>query len=515
MPETRSQKLNYPSTDGEVVKPEREETNDARVGETSSITPVDIVNMLKEQREILESQRNIQQDFICEMREWRCKQEAVVEKLRSEFTDEIGRAYRKINEFKEEVYERIECVSKGDTQTSKDREDRILTIHAQMLASTHENLKQEVKADILEEINYTIEKRLESIVSPIPKRFESHPKARLSFEKTSTASKPCSSQPEMTKRALPNTPTLRGTSRPTQRPTAFDGKTSWDAYKTQFEIVAEINRWNDEEKAAFLATSLQGQAVSVLNCLSQTDRRDYNALVQALESRYGTLCQSELNRATLRNRVRRRDEGLPELSADIERLVRLAYPNGTAEMLEALAKDQFIDAVQDDDIRLRIAQGRPMTLRAALEIALELESFALANKRRSRFVRKCFVDETHDSPADEPWVDVAKQLRRLTQEMRNFAGERGVSSERRRGGQTSFDGCWTCGGNHFQRDCPQYGAPRADKRASGDEDEVDVKDFYGRQDVERGSGEPRRSKDGRGQMDAPDGRMLGIYMLFR
>ena len=113
--------------------------------------------------------------------------------------------------------------------------------------------------------------------------------------------------------------------------------------KTQFEILAEIDGWESQEKTAFLAASLQGQALSVLNCLSDSSRRNYNALVQALDSRYGTLCQSELNRATLRNRIRRRDESLPELAGDIERLVRLAYPSGTPEMLEALAKDQFVD----------------------------------------------------------------------------------------------------------------------------------------------------------------------------
>jgi hypothetical protein len=78
------------------------------------------------------------------------------------------------------------------------------------------------------------------------------------------------------------TSTLRNVGRPTQRPTTFDGKTSWDAYKTQFEIVAEINGWESQEKAAFLAASLQGQALSVLNCLSDSSRRNYNALVQAV-----------------------------------------------------------------------------------------------------------------------------------------------------------------------------------------------------------------------------------------
>ena len=98
---------------------------------------------------------------------------------------------------------------------------------------------------------------------------------------------------------------------------------------------------------------------------------------------------------------------LPELAGDIERLVQLAYPSGTPEMLEALAKDEFVDAVHDDDIRLRIAQSRPTTLRQALilEIALELESFVLANKRRSRYVREVRVDEPRYGSTSQlgPW----------------------------------------------------------------------------------------------------------------
>ena len=81
-------------------------------------------------------------------------------------------------------------------------------------------------------------------------------------------------------------------------------------------------------------------------------------------------------------------------------------------MLEALAKDQFVDAVHDDDIRLRIAQSRPTTLRQALEIALELESFVLANKRRSRYVREVRIDEPPYGSTSQvgPWNGVLDLL---------------------------------------------------------------------------------------------------------
>ena len=122
-------------------------------------------------------------------------------------------------------------------------------------------------------------------------------------------------------------------------------------------------------------------------------------------------------------------------------------------MLEALAKDQFVDAVHDDDIRLRIAQSRPTTLRQALEIALELESFVLANKRRSRYVREVRIDELRYGSTSQvgPWNGVLDQLKALTQEMRNFTGE--YVQQRGRGTRTpaSPKKCWTCRGDHLQR----------------------------------------------------------------
>ena len=169
-------------------------------------------------------------------------------------------------------------------------------------------------------------------------------------------------------------------------------------------------------------------------------------------------------RATLRNRIRRCDQSLLELAEDMERLVRLAYPNGTPEMLEDLAKDQFVDAVHDDDIRPRIVQTRPTTLRQALEIALELESFVLANKRRSRYVREVRIEERQYGPHSPvgPWNSVLDQLKALTEEMRNCTGEyvqqrRRVSS---RNPVSSSKKCWTCHGDHLQRNCLDFAPER-------------------------------------------------------
>ena len=159
-----------------------------------------------------------------------------------------------------------------------------------------------------------------------------------------------------------------------QNPTSqFDGSGLWESYYAQFEIVAKLNNWNDHQKAAYLATSLKGPALAVLGNLAPEDRQKLDVLVVALKNRFGTSHQTELSK--FKNRVKQREESLPELAEDIERLSRLSYPDAPPTLRDVLARDQSMDALPDEDTRLRIKQERPPTLRRAPETALELESF--------------------------------------------------------------------------------------------------------------------------------------------
>ena len=173
---------------------------------------------------------------------------------------------------------------------------------------------------------------------------------------------------------------FRPGSKTMQRPAPYDGSSVWEAYCTQFGLLAGLNKWTDQEKAAYLAISLRGSALTVLTNLPEEQRSDYAALCAALENRFGNTCQVELNRARLRS-MKRWEESLPELAEDVERLTRLAYPDAVEQMITVLAKDQFIDSLPEEDMRLQIRQSRPANLRQALETALELESYIVASRR--------------------------------------------------------------------------------------------------------------------------------------
>ena len=84
-------------------------------------------------------------------------------------------------------------------------------------------------------------------------------------------------------------------------------------YIAQFEIVAGMNQWNDEQKGKYLlGTSLKGSALTVLRNLATETRQDYRALVAVLESRFGAAHQ-ELHHTEFKSRLRCR-----ELAEDIE-----------------------------------------------------------------------------------------------------------------------------------------------------------------------------------------------------
>ena len=172
-----------------------------------------------------------------------------------------------------------------------------------------------------------------------------------------------------------------------QRPGSYDGRASWDAYYTQFKMLTCINGWKEEEKATYLAVSLIGPALTVLNNIPPESLYSCDALVSALETRFGSAHQVELYRVRFKAKSRRRDEDLPELAEDIELLAHLAYLQTTQSMLDLLAKDQFIDSLPDEDMRLRIRQSRPSSLREALRVAVEMDSFQQASRQRSRPVR--------------------------------------------------------------------------------------------------------------------------------
>ena len=66
--------------------------------------------------------------------------------------------------------------------------------------------------------------------------------------------------------------------------------------------------------------------------------------------------------------------------------MRQAYPGVHKGVIETLAKDHFIDALTDSDIRLTVREFDHKTLAEAERSALHLESHKIADRQRNRIV---------------------------------------------------------------------------------------------------------------------------------
>ncbi|KAH8028859.1 hypothetical protein HPB51_019948 [Rhipicephalus microplus] len=87
----------------------------------------------------------------------------------------------------------------------------------------------------------------------------------------------------------------------------FDDTTSWVAFLVQFESVAALNGWTVQNKAQALAVQLRGAGVEYLEYIPQVIRSNYEALVLAMETRFGDshllhLCLTQLKHVRQGNR---------------------------------------------------------------------------------------------------------------------------------------------------------------------------------------------------------------------
>ena len=208
------------------------------------------------------------------------------------------------------------------------------------------------------------------------------------------------------------------------KPQNFDGKSDFDEFLCQFDITCEINAWKYKEKSLYLANCLSGEARSLLNELDPDGRRDYDTLIGKLRNRFGSVNRSEIYRTQLKSRTRNKGETIQELSQAIKKLVRQAYPNVNKDVIETLSLDNFIDAITDSDIRMRVRELSPKSLEEAEQICVRLEAYKIADKQRSRLVGRLDTEneqgKVESRESTNQFEMLSEAISTLTDEVKNF-----------------------------------------------------------------------------------------------
>ena len=171
----------------------------------------------------------------------------------------------------------------------------------------------------------------------------------------------------------------------------------------------------------------------------------------------------ELYRIQLRERQQEASESLPELGQHIRRLTNLAYPTVPADVRETLAKDQFVDALANSDMRLRIKQARPVNLNDAVRHAVELEAYfkAEGKLRENRgYVQN--VDATERAQPKETGAihsmldELRQSMKQLEKKMKSIEAKGASPREEKtvRPNWRKNITCHNCGGKgHLKREC--------------------------------------------------------------
>ncbi|GFW57352.1 retrovirus-related Pol polyprotein from transposon 412 [Trichonephila clavipes] len=229
-------------------------------------------------------------------------------------------------------------------------------------------------------------------------------------------------------------------SKPSIKLSTYDGKSSWQVYKTQFSIVADANQWDSQTKACQLAASLRADAADILQTLPETQRLDFDALVNALELRFGEKCVKDYSRLQLKSRQQKVSETLQELATDVERLSHLAFSDCPTEVREVLALQHFIDGVRDPEIQKALRMTDLKDLKGALVFAMKFEAAQQATRKDRHPIRA--VNESSNSSVE-----------RLERQMRSFMNRVESLMSQKADGKKTLK-CWTCGREgHLQRSC--------------------------------------------------------------
>jgi predicted aspartyl protease len=167
-----------------------------------------------------------------------------------------------------------------------------------------------------------------------------------------------SNKPEVQKRQIDNSIVVP----------QFDGSGDLELFLKRFMLVSRYYRWSEEEKLFRLEHCLAYNAQYVL--MDAPPASSVDEFVGILRSRFGFVANAEQYRAEL-SRLRRGTLSMHDLYLAVRRLVNKAFPGQWSTSTEIYARDAFLNALDDRELRGRILMTvpPPETLSAVYDIA--------------------------------------------------------------------------------------------------------------------------------------------------
>ena len=203
----------------------------------------------------------------------------------------------------------------------------------------------------------------------------------------------------------------------------FDGTGDLDLFLKRFQAIADYCNWNDRDTLFRLEQSIQDSAQYVL--MDAPTARTVEEFIQTLRSRFGFVANAEQYRAEL-SHLRRGSMSVHALNLEVRRLVNKAFPGSWSTSTEVYARDAFLRALDNDELRTRILMSMPPpeTLSAAYELAVRAfavvpESAVRYDVERNRPHRARVVAESMQRDESNGGTESLAALQQQFAELRN------------------------------------------------------------------------------------------------
>ncbi|XP_067645518.1 uncharacterized protein [Eurosta solidaginis] len=323
-------------------------------------------------------------------------QETRMSEMSTQITSKMEAQETRMSEMSTQITWKMEAqetrISEMSSQMSSQLESQENRITAKIEAQ--EARISEMSAQISAQISSQISAQLEEQEGRISSKMEAQDTKILQFEEKIEAE--VDALRGRIEQLQLNRPAVSTSNSKVKTP-SFDGSVPFQVFKLQFEKTAAVNNWNVVDKVAALFMALKGPAAEILQTIPESEWNCYEALMGALERRYGTEHRRQIYQMELLNRFQRPGETLQEFASDIERLAHLANADAPVEYTERVKIQSFINGIRDVETKRATYANPKPTFAETVSQALIQETASLLCKpvfkaRRVEVERPEWVD---------------------------------------------------------------------------------------------------------------------------
>lgn len=249
---------------------------------------------------------------------------------------------------------------------------------------------------------------------------------------------------------------------PSPRLPHFNGTVGgWDTFDYQFQNVAKVYEWTQEEMLQMMTSALDTKVIDFVRTLPPAIQNSYPQLRRRLKDRYAGSERPEILRKELYDVKQKVDEPIEEFADRIQTMANTAYQMTPVEVIDMMGTEAFIRGVRDRNAALETAKGHPTTIPEAVT---EMKNHMALMKAVMGGSKQSHLTIRQVSFKEEPPVVLApKRSPRSTQSIgvqvdtmpaAKFSPRAGSRSPQRRP-RPLHDRCFYCDqAGHFRANCP-------------------------------------------------------------